>query len=207
MKEVVISGTGLYTPPNAISNDQLVDSFNTWVQLENQRRVIEAAESNSEPVLLQESSSAFIEKASGIRSRYVVDTDGILDPLNMCPRLSERPDDKPSIQCEMALQAAKGALSQAKLEPEQLDGVIVACSNFQRPYPAIAVEVQHYLGAGGFAYDMNVACSSATFGIQAACDAIRSGSARRILMVNPEICSGHLNFRDRDSHFISLLKG
>jgi beta-ketodecanoyl-[acyl-carrier-protein] synthase len=31
---------------------------------------------------------------------------------------------------------------------------------------------------------------------------VRSGTAKRVLMVNPEICSGHLNFRDRDSHFI-----
>ena len=49
---------------------------------------------------------------------------------------------------------------------------------------------------------MNVACSSATFGIKTAADFIASGSARAVLMVNPEICSGHLNFRDRDSHFI-----
>jgi beta-ketodecanoyl-[acyl-carrier-protein] synthase len=49
---------------------------------------------------------------------------------------------------------------------------------------------------------MNVACSSATFGIQQAHDMIAAGSAGCVLMVNPEICSGHLNFRDRDSHFI-----
>jgi beta-ketodecanoyl-[acyl-carrier-protein] synthase len=49
---------------------------------------------------------------------------------------------------------------------------------------------------------MNVACSSATFGIQTGVDMLRSGSARCVLMVNPEICSAHLNFRDRDSHFI-----
>ncbi|MEM8006873.1 hypothetical protein Q4R45_22200, partial [Morganella morganii subsp. sibonii] len=54
----------------------------------------------------------------------------------------------------------------------------------------------------GYGYDMNVACSSATFGIQAATTAIQTGQARAILMVNPEICTGHLNFRDRDSHFI-----
>jgi beta-ketodecanoyl-[acyl-carrier-protein] synthase len=83
-----------------------------------------------------------------------------------------------------------------------VDCVLVACSNLQRPYPAIAIEVQHELGAGGWGYDLNVACSSATFGIQAAADALRSGSASRVLVVNPEICSGHLNFRDRDSHFI-----
>ena len=49
---------------------------------------------------------------------------------------------------------------------------------------------------------MNVACSSATFGIQAAADMIRSGSVKRALVVNPEICSAHLEWRDRDCHFI-----
>ena len=49
---------------------------------------------------------------------------------------------------------------------------------------------------------MNVACSSATFGLQQARDSVASGSARCVLMVNPEICTGHLNFKDRDSHFI-----
>ena len=49
---------------------------------------------------------------------------------------------------------------------------------------------------------MNVACSSATFGIQTIFDMIKSGSIRSALMVNPEICSGHLNFKDRDCHFI-----
>jgi beta-ketodecanoyl-[acyl-carrier-protein] synthase len=72
----------------------------------------------------------------------------------------------------------------------------------QRAYPAMAIEIQTALGIQGFGFDMNVACSSATFGIQAAADMIRAGHARSILVVNPEICSGHLNFRDRDSHFI-----
>ena len=66
----------------------------------------------------------------------------------------------------------------------------------------MAVEIQDALGISGFGFDMNVACSSATFGIQQARDAIASGSAGCVLMLNPEICSGHLNFRDRDSHFI-----
>jgi beta-ketodecanoyl-[acyl-carrier-protein] synthase len=45
----------------------------------------------------------------------------------------------------------------------------------QRAYPAMAVEIQHELGMErGFGFDMNVACSSATFGIQTAADYIRS---------------------------------
>ena len=74
--------------------------------------------------------------------------------------------------------------------------------SLQRPYPALAIEVQDALGASGFGYDMNVACSSATFAIQNAIDIVRAGHARSVLVVNPELTTGHLNFRDRDSHFI-----
>jgi beta-ketodecanoyl-[acyl-carrier-protein] synthase len=72
----------------------------------------------------------------------------------------------------------------------------------QRPYPAMAIEVQNALGIKGYGYDMNVACSSATFGLQAARDAVLSGSAQCVVVVNPEICSGHLAWQDRDCHFI-----
>ena len=200
MAKAVITGTGLYTPPHAISNDELVGGFNAWVRAENEKNRTAIKNGETEP--LQESSSEFIVKASGIRSRYVVNKEGLLDPERMAPVIPERGNDEPSIQCEMALHAARGALSQARVSPEEIDFLIVACSNMQRPYPAVSVEVQHFLGASGYAYDMNVACSSATFGLKAAVDAIRCGSAKRVLMVNPEICSGHLNFRDRDSHFI-----
>lgn len=200
MKQVVISGTGLYTPENAISNDELVASFNAFVEEFNQEHAaeIEAGELDA----LAPSSSAFIEKASGIKSRYVIDKEGILDPKRMKPFIAERSNDQNSLQCDMAISAAKKAMAEAGKTAADIDAVIVACSNMQRAYPAIAVEVQTALDIQGFAYDMNVACSSATFGIQAAANAVENGAARCVLMVNPEICSGHLNFRDRDSHFI-----
>jgi beta-ketodecanoyl-[acyl-carrier-protein] synthase len=151
---------------------------------------------------LSESSSGFIEKASGIKSRFVMDKAGILDPQRMAPRIPERSNEEWGILCEMAVGAAKDALERAGKTAADIDGVIVACSNLQRAYPAVAIEVQAALGIRGFGYDMNVACSSATFGIQAAANSVQLGQARAILMVNPEICTGHLNFRDRDSHFI-----
>nr|WP_298249603.1 beta-ketoacyl-ACP synthase III [uncultured Halomonas sp.] len=197
MKQVVITGTGLFTPQHSIDNDALVASFNTWVDAENARR--EAA-GNAER--LAYSSSEFIVKASGIHSRHVLDAEGILDPERMRPRLRERSDDEPSIQCEMGVIAAREALERAGVAAEDIDLVIVGCSNLERSYPALAVELQAELGAGGHAFDMNVACSSATFAIETAANAIRAGNAGRALVVNPEICSAHLNFRDRDSHFI-----
>ncbi|QZX84533.1 beta-ketoacyl-ACP synthase III [Metapseudomonas otitidis] len=200
MHNVVISGTGLYTPSNSISNEELVASFNAYVQAFNAENA--AAIERGEVEALAESSVAFIEKASGIKSRFVVDKAGILDPQRMVPRIPERSNDEWGILCEMAVGAAREALERAGRTAADIDGVIVACSNLQRAYPAVAIEVQAALGIQGYGYDMNVACSSATFGIQAAVTAIQTGQARAILMVNPEICTGHLNFRDRDSHFI-----
>jgi beta-ketodecanoyl-[acyl-carrier-protein] synthase len=197
---VVISGTGLYTPASSISNDELVESFNSYVHRFNSENAAAIEAGEIQP--LAESSSAFIEKASGIKSRYVTDKAGILDPERMVPRIPERSNDEWSILCEMSVKAAEEALARAGKTAADIDGVIVACSNLQRAYPAIAIEVQAALGIKGFGFDMNVACSSATFGIQNAVNSIKLGQARAILMVNPEICTGHMNFRDRDSHFI-----
>ncbi|MGE4532669.1 beta-ketoacyl-ACP synthase III [Halomonas sp.] len=200
MTQVVITGTGLFTPAHSIDNDALVASFNAWVEAENARHAEAIAAGEREP--LAPSSSEFIVKASGIHSRHVLDAEGILDPERMRPRLRERGNDEPSIQCEMGLDAARQALDAAGVAGADIDLVIVGCSNLERPYPAVAVELQAALGAGGYAFDMNVACSSATFAIETAANAIRAGNATRALVVNPEICSAHLNFRDRDSHFI-----
>jgi beta-ketodecanoyl-[acyl-carrier-protein] synthase len=196
----VISGSGLFTPSETISNEELVESFNAWVDLYNDTHAREIASGELEPKT--HSSAEFIEKASGIKSRYVINKAGILDPHRMVPNIPERDNTEPSVMCEIACHAAREAMAAAQVAPEEIDAVIVAASNMQRAYPAMAIEVQAALGAKGFAFDMNVACSSATFGIQQASDAVKSGSARRVLVVNPEICTGHLNFRDRDSHFI-----
>ncbi len=198
--DVVIAASGLFTPVDTITNDELVDAFNAWVDQANEENREAIAAGEAEPLV--HSSSSFVQAASGIESRYVMDREGILDPAILAPRLRERSDGEPAIQCEMAFEAATQALIRAGRRGDEVDCVLVACSNLERPYPAVAVELQDRLGAGGWAYDMNVACSSATFGIQAGVDALRAGSADRVLVVNPEICTGHLNFRDRDSHFI-----
>lgn len=195
MPDIILSGSGLFTPAETISNEELVHSFNAYVGLANCQRAEGGA-------LLDESSAEFVQKASGISQRYVMDKAGILDPARMRPRLQARPDDELSIQAEMGWHASQEALRMAGVEGHEVDAVLVACSNHQRAYPAIAVELQERLGANGFAYDMNVACSSATFGIAQAVSLVTTGAAKRVLVVSPEICTGHLNFRDRDSHFI-----
>ncbi|WP_430426021.1 beta-ketoacyl-ACP synthase III [Phenylobacterium sp.] len=200
MTDAVIAATGLYTPPNSLSNAELVETFNTYVERFNAANADAIA--SGEVQALTPSSSEFIEKASGIKSRFVVDKTGLVDPERMTPNIPERPNEEISILAEIAVEAAKDAIARWGKDVSQIDAVICAASNMQRAYPAMAIEVQQALGIEGFAFDMNVACSSATFGIKTAADFVTSGSARAVLMVNPEICSGHLNFRDRDSHFI-----
>ena len=200
MKQVVISGTGLFTPPNSISNEELVVAFNAYAEQYNADNAAAIAAGELTPI--EGSSAAFIEKASGIKSRYVMEKSGILDPARMTSRIPERSDEELSLQAEMCVAAAQQALDRAQRTAADIDMVLVACSNLQRAYPAMAVEVQEALGIDGYGFDMNVACSSATFGIQTAVAAVQSGQARAVLVLNPEITSGHLNFRDRDSHFI-----
>ncbi len=200
MHQPVISGTGVFTPPNVITNDELVVAFNAYADIFNAENADAIAAGDASE--MAHSSSDFIVAASGIHQRFVLNKSGILDPEVMHPILRQRTDDEPGVMAEMAVDACNKALAQAGKTAADVDAVIVAASNIERAYPAVAIEVQDLLGINGFGFDMNVACSSATFGIQAASDMIRSGSARSILVVNPEICSGHLEWRDRDCHFI-----
>ncbi|HAM61945.1 MAG TPA: beta-ketoacyl-ACP synthase III [Psychrobacter sp.] len=197
-----ITGTGLYIPPYSISNEELVESFNQYVENYNEQHADEIA--NDTITALEPSSAAFIEKVSGIKSRYVMEKDGILNPEIMAPVIPYRKlGEELSVMAEMGVAALNDALADAGLEANDLDGIILACSNFQRTYPAVAIEIQEAIGmVGGFAYDMNVACSAATFGLSQAHGSIISGLAKRVAVVNVEITSAHLNWRNRDSHFI-----
>ena len=200
MSDILITGTGLFTPPDSVTNAELVESLSKANERWNaeHRAQIDAGEVEERDM----PSEKFIQKASGIGHRYVMDKQGVLDPERLRPRLPTRSEDELGIQAEMCLPATHEALAQAGRQASDIDAVIVGCSNLQRAYPAVAIEVQQAIGAGGFAYDMNVACSSATFALQNAVDAVRSGSARCALVLCPEITSGHNNFELREFHFI-----
>ena len=197
---VVISGTGLFTPTQSISNDELVHCFNQYVEKFNitHNQDIE----DGKITALSPSDSSFIEKALGIKSRYVMEKDNILNVDIMSPRYVERDNDQLSMQAEIGVAAAKKAMLSANKTPADIDLIIVACAYTQRSYPAMAIEIQNALGCDGWGFDMLVACSAATFGIINAANAIRSGTAKTVLVINPEILSPQINYRDRDSHFI-----
>ena len=200
MYPVAISSTGLFTPPEVITNEELVEAFNRFADIDNAVHASAIAEGTRQPVPY--SSVEFIEKASGIKRRYVMEKSGVLDPHRMLPKFAPRPDSEISMMAEIGVAAARDALARAGKTVADVDGVICAAANMQRAYPAMAVEIQTALGIKGFGFDMNVACSSATFGIEMAVNAVKCGSARAVLVVNPEITSPHLAWKDRDCHFI-----
>lgn len=199
-QQVVISGVGVWHPKDSVTNEELVDSYNAYVDAfnEDNKAQIDAGEIAAMPY----SSAEFIEKASGIKSRYIYQKEGALDIKRMKPKISPRGDDELSHQAEIAVEAAKLALASANLEAADIDAVIVSCAYTQRAYPSIAIEVQEALNIEGFGFDMLVACSAATFGMHRAYEMLCAKNASRVLVINPELVSPQINYTDRDSHFI-----
>ena len=199
-KGIVISGTGLWNPEYTISNEELMQAYNAYAEQFNLEHAaeIETGEITEKPL----SSPEFVEKASCIKSRYVYRKEGILDINRMRPKIEHRSDDQVSHQAEMAINAARKAMTAANKKPEDIDAVIVSCAYTQRSYPAIAIEVQEELGIKGFGFDMLVACSAATFALQRAYEMVAAGTAGCVLCINPELTSPQINWKDRDSHFI-----
>src|SRR6218665_3069677 len=148
MSKIVISGTGLYQPPHVVTNAELVEAFNRYADLQNAEHA-EAIAAGTRTAMTH-SNVEFIEKASGIKQRYVIEKSGVLDPTRMYPRFSERPDEQVSLMDEIAVEACRKALAAAGKTPADVDAVLCASANMQRAYPAMAVEIQQALGAGGY---------------------------------------------------------
>jgi len=199
-ESVVISGAGVWNPPHTITNEELVDSYNAYSKKFNAENAIAIADGSAQEMPL--SSAPFIEKASGIKRRYIYIKDGTLDVDRMRPRIPKRGENELSHQAELALNAAKIALKDANKDADDIDAVIVSCAYTERAYPAISIEVQEALNIQGFGFDMLVACSAATFALQRAYEMVKSGTAKCVLVVNPELTSPQVNYKDRDSHFI-----
>ena len=132
-----ITGTGLFHPEHVITNEELVESLNAYVEQYNQDHAEQIAAGELEA--RRGSSAEFIEKASGVKRRYVVEKTGVLDPTRLRPRLEERSDDVLSLQAEWGVIAAKQAMENAGVTAEDIDVVILACSNLdfsaRRPAP------------------------------------------------------------------------
>ena len=102
---------------------------------------------------------------------------------------------------QMSVEAARGALAMAQLEPETLDLIIVATTTPDLIYPSVACLVQQQLGQrnGAPAFDVQAVCSGFVYALTVADQFIRNGGATRALVIGADINSRILDWSDRST--------
>ncbi|MFN3614393.1 MAG: beta-ketoacyl-ACP synthase III [Rubrimonas sp.] len=99
---------------------------------------------------------------------------------------------------DLAVAAAEQALAQAGLRGADLDAIILATATPDRTFPSTATAVQHRIGMrGGFAFDIQAVCAGFIFGLSMADSLIRSGQARRVMVIGAETFSRIMDWQDR----------
>lgn len=135
---------------------------------------------NSELEGVVETSDAWIVQRTGIKRRYIAS------------------DDETSASLGEA--AARSALENAQLTPDDIDAIIVATSTPNNTFPATAVDIQNRLGMHhGFAFDMQAVCSGFVFALAMADMHIRGGAVKRMLVIGTETFSRILDWSDRST--------
>lgn len=103
----------------------------------------------------------------------------------------------------MATDAARQCIERAGITADDIDGVLLATITPDQGVNASACQVQEKLGASrAWAFDLVAACSGYVFGLAQATAMIRSGMARRILVIGAETMSSILDYRDRNTCII-----
>ncbi len=100
----------------------------------------------------------------------------------------------------MGLSAARAALDQAELQPEDIDLIICATTTPDYLLPCSACLIQQHLGAErAGAFDLNAACSGFLYGLTVGSQFIQAGTYRRVLVVSAEALTRFLNWQDRNT--------
>lgn len=100
----------------------------------------------------------------------------------------------------MAEIAARQAIAMAGCEPEAIDLIIVATGTPDRIYPSTGCLLQQRLGIKNcVAFDIQAACSGSIFALSIADQYIKSGSAKKVLVVGTELCSRIVDWTDRST--------
>ena len=136
------------------------------------------AVSNAELAETVETSDEWIVARTGIRNRHLAgegETTGTL-----------------------AIDAARGALAAAGIEGKQIDLIVLATATPDQTFPATATTVQHAIGAnGGIAFDVAAVCSGFLYALGVADSMLRTGMAKRALVIGAETMSRILDWEDR----------
>ena len=134
--------------------------------------------SNAELAAKVDTSDEWIVERTGIRQRYIAE-----------------PDETTST---LATEAARKALDAAGLGPNDIDLIVLATATPDQTFPATATIVQHALGCnGGIAFDVAAVCSGFLYALASADSMLRTGMAKRALVIGAETFSRILDWEDR----------
>jgi len=98
----------------------------------------------------------------------------------------------------MGMDAAAKALAGAGLSGADIDLVILATCTMRNPIPGGAARIATGIGAVGVgAFDLNAACGGFCYALSVAADAVRSGGARRVVVIGSEKTTDWLDWEDR----------
>jgi 3-oxoacyl-[acyl-carrier-protein] synthase-3 len=105
----------------------------------------------------------------------------------------------PDVPCsDLAVEAARQAMASAGIDASQIDLIILATSTPDMVFPSTACIVQHKLGIKGCAaFDVQAVCSGFVYALTVADSMIRTGAARKALIIGSEVFSRILDFTDR----------
>ncbi len=133
---------------------------------------------NAELATKVDTSDDWIVQRTGIRERHIA-ADG-------------------EFTSHLGIKAAQAALADAGLEPQDIDLIVCATSTPDNTFPATAVSIQSGLGiTGGFAFDIQAVCSGFVYGLGTVDGMLRTGLAKRALLIGAETFSRILDWTDR----------
>ena len=136
------------------------------------------AVSNTELATTVDTSDEWIVERTGIRNRHIAEADETTSTL--------------------ALAASRGALAAAGIEARSIDLIVLATATPDQTFPATATIVQDALGCnGGIAFDVAAVCSGFLYALGVADSMLRSGMAKRALVIGAETFSRILDWEDR----------
>ena len=98
---------------------------------------------------------------------------------------------------DLAYEAAKAALADAKITADQVDLIIVASCTGDYRFPSTASQLQHRLGSSCAAFDLGAACSGFVYALNTAAQFVMAGTAQTVLVVGAEIMTRILDWNDR----------
>ena len=135
--------------------------------------------------------NADLEKMVATNSAWIVSRTGIEE---------RRIASDEEATSDLAAEAARQALSFARVNPEQIDMIVVATVTGDTPTPSCAAFVQAKLGAvNAFAFDVGAACAGSLYALAIADQFIRSGAVRYALIIGAETLSRFVDWSNRET--------